>query len=412
MQLRTALQQGLELLREGRVGAPELTAEVLLGHALRRERVYLYSHPEHELTELEWLHYGRYLHERLKGKPTQYITHVQEFWGREFRVGPGVLIPRPETEHVVEQAVAALRELTAEHKTQHRALTDQQTVHPQKSKIDRESPSTEPRTKRAAKARYQRSLTVTAPFRNVFRTAAIKARGYLSRVGGRSLRSRFGAEKAGGMGQVWDVGARSAGVLGKTPGVVGQPSVRGALQPAQTGDINRSLPVAAPFRVLDIGTGSGILAVTLALETGALTYATDLSPKALSIASGNGSKLGAACHFTQCDLGSAFADRSFDLIVSNPPYIESAEIAVLQSEVRDWEPREALDGGPSGLDIYARLIPEAARLLRPGGWLILEIGAGQGETVPALFDDSWRTPRVIDDLAGLPRVVEARVALA
>jgi release factor glutamine methyltransferase len=162
------------------------------------------------------------------------------------------------------------------------------------------------------------------------------------------------------------------------------------------------------LRILDIGTGSGILAVTLALETGAQVYATDLSSKALAIASGNASKLGAHCGFMQCDLGSAFADRSFDLIVSNPPYIESAEIAELQSEVRDWEPRSALDGGASGLEIYARLIPEAARLLRPGGWLLLEIGATQGETVPALFDGSWQTPAVVNDLAGLPRVVKAQ----
>lgn len=278
MQLRTALQQGLELLRDGQVDAPELTAGVLLCHALHRERIYLYSHPEHELTELEWLHYGRYLHERLKGKPTQYITHLQEFWGRDFHVEPGVLIPRPETEHVVEQALAVTR------------------------------------------------------------------------------------------------------ACGGSPNP----------------------------RILDIGTGSGILAVTLALETDVLAYATDLSPKALAIASGNASKLGADCQFTQCDLGSAFADASFDLIVSNPPYIDSAGIGTLQREVRDWEPREALDGGLSGLEIYARLIPEAARLLRPGCWLILEIGSDQGKSVPALFDGSWQTLEVINDLAELPRVVKAQ----
>jgi release factor glutamine methyltransferase len=329
MQLRTALQQGLELLRKGQVGAPELTAEVLLCHALRCERVYLYSHPEHELTELEWLHYGRYLHERLKGKPTQYITRVQEFWGRDFHVEPGVLIPRPETEHVVEQALAVMGVWGG---------------------------SPEPR-------------------------------------GASRPRS----------GQAADVG---------------QALACGALRPAQAGDIHRSLTVAAPigtvaapFRILDIGTGSGILAVTLALETGAQTYATDISPMALTIASGNASKLGARCRFTQCDLGSAFANSSFDLIVSNPPYIESAEIETLQREVRDWEPREALDGGAGGLEIYARLIPEAARLLRPGGWLVLEIGATQGETVPELFDAKWQAPEVINDLAGLPRVVKAQRSL-
>jgi release factor glutamine methyltransferase len=317
MQVRTALQQGLELLREGQIGSPELTAEVLLRHALRRERVYLYSHPEHELTEIEWLHYGRYLHERLKGKPTQYITHVQEFWGRDFHVEPGVLIPRPETEHVVEQALAIVSAQAAESNTQHRAAD-----------------------------------------------------------------------------------------------LVGQASACGGLQPASSGDTptHRSLTVAAPLRILDIGTGSGILAVTLALETGTHAYATDLSSKALAIASGNATKLGAHCGFTQCDLGSAFADRSFDLIVSNPPYIESAGIGTLQREVRDWEPREALDGGTSGLDVYARLIPEALRMLRPNGSLVLEIGSGQGEAVPALFDAEWRAPTVVNDLAGLARVVVAQRA--
>src|SRR3954471_4600279 len=105
MTVQTALLQGTVLLEEAGIAVPRLTAEVLLAHALRRERVYLYAHPEHELAEVEWLHYGRYLHERLKGKPTQYITKRQEFYGRDFRVAPDVLIPRPETEHVVEVAM-------------------------------------------------------------------------------------------------------------------------------------------------------------------------------------------------------------------------------------------------------------------------------------------------------------------
>src|ERR1041385_2496188 len=105
MTVQTALLQGTRLLEEDGIAVPRLTAEVLLAHALRRERVYLFAHPEQELAELEWLHYGRYLHERMKGKPTQYITKRQEFYGRDFRVTPDVLIPRPETEHVVEVAL-------------------------------------------------------------------------------------------------------------------------------------------------------------------------------------------------------------------------------------------------------------------------------------------------------------------
>jgi len=105
MDVRTALLQGTGLLDDASIPVPRLTAEVLLAHAMRRDRVYLFAHPEQELAEVEWLHYGRYLHERLKGKPTQYITRRQEFYGRDFRVTPDVLIPRPETEHVVEAAL-------------------------------------------------------------------------------------------------------------------------------------------------------------------------------------------------------------------------------------------------------------------------------------------------------------------
>src|ERR1039458_4269008 len=109
MTLRTALLQGTRLLEDAGIAVPRLTAEVLLCHALGVERVYLYAHDDRELQELEWLHYGRYLHERLNGKPTQYITRHQEFYGRDFRVTPDVLIPRPETEHVVEAALALAR---------------------------------------------------------------------------------------------------------------------------------------------------------------------------------------------------------------------------------------------------------------------------------------------------------------
>src|SRR5581483_4613607 len=109
MTVRTALLQGTKLLEEDAIAVPRLTAEVLLMHALHRDRAYLYSHSDDELTELAWIHYGRYLHERLKGKPTQYITGVQEFYGRDFRVTRDVLIPRPETEHLVEAAIARIK---------------------------------------------------------------------------------------------------------------------------------------------------------------------------------------------------------------------------------------------------------------------------------------------------------------
>src|SRR5688572_12384002 len=97
--INEALRQGTKLLEGAGVPAARLTAEVLLAHALRQERVYLFGHSTDELTELAWIHYGRYLHQRMQGRPTQYITKVQEFYGRNFAVSPVVLIPRPETEH-------------------------------------------------------------------------------------------------------------------------------------------------------------------------------------------------------------------------------------------------------------------------------------------------------------------------
>src|SRR5580698_6940583 len=106
MDIRTALLQGQQLLEKSAVQAPRLNAEVLLAHAIGCSRTWLYAHSDEELKELWWIHYGRYLHERMQGKPTQYITGRQEFYGREFRVTRDVLIPRPETEHLVEIALA------------------------------------------------------------------------------------------------------------------------------------------------------------------------------------------------------------------------------------------------------------------------------------------------------------------
>src|SRR5512140_3664640 len=102
MQLKDALEQGIALLERASIASPRITAEVLLMHAVQCERAHLHAHPERELTSSERVHFRRYLNERIKGKPTQYITGGQEFWGMDFLVNSSVLIPRPETEMVVE----------------------------------------------------------------------------------------------------------------------------------------------------------------------------------------------------------------------------------------------------------------------------------------------------------------------
>jgi release factor glutamine methyltransferase len=274
MTLQQALLQGTKLLEEAGIAAPRLTSEVLLAHALGQERPFLYAHSERELREVEWIHYGRYLHERLNGKPTQYITGRQEFYGREFRVTPDVLIPRPETELVVETAL--------------------------------------------------------------------------------------------------DVG-------------------RGAQ------------------RIVDAGSGSGAIAVTLQLETCALVAGTDISAAALAVAAENGQRLGARVDWVQCDLISAIAAASVDVIVSNPPYVPLGDRAGLQREVRDYEPEVALFAGPTGFEIYEKLVADAARVLRPGGWLVLELGYTSRDRVTAMLGAGWRDVRVVPDLAGIPRVLAARM---
>jgi len=157
--------------------------------------------------------------------------------------------------------------------------------------------------------------------------------------------------------------------------------------------------------ILDIGTGSGAIAVTLALETKARVTASDLSPAALRIARQNAQGLGARVDFAACDLGAAFADGSFDLLVSNPPYIAGRDRDSLQPEVREHEPALALFGGDDGLAIYGRLVPEARRLLRPGGWLMMELGDARAVREMCA---GWGGVEIVNDFAGIPRVLIAK----
>ena len=167
-----------------------------------------------------------------------------------------------------------------------------------------------------------------------------------------------------------------------------------------------------PWRVADLGTGSGaILLALLAESPDAYGVGTDISEAALRTASRNAVELGLAprAGFVACDYAAALSGK-FDLIVSNPPYIRSADIAGLSVEVRDYDPLGALDGGADGLDAYRALIPQAARLLAPGGALVVEAGQGQSGDIRELIDAAGLTsewpPRA--DLAGIRRAVAGR----
>ena len=305
--VRSLLRQGVEQLRAASVPSFTLAAELLLLHVAGRDRTWLYAHPEEILSPESAERYFSLIRRRAGGEPTQHLTGKQEFWGLEFEVTPDVLIPRPETEHLIEVALdrLAVRELRAGRPTQF---------------------------------------------------------------------------------------------------------------------------VGAGLSIVDIGTGSGCIAISLAKELPAATiYATDISKAALDVAQRNAARLGFAdrIHFLECDLFAAFQSNStsgssrasretnepllFDLVISNPPYVGLREAESLPIEVRDHEPRVALYGGQEGYELYGTLVSQASQFLRPGGLLVLELGHNSLPAVQPLLDTpGWCEVGVTNDLAGIPRVLSAQ----
>lgn len=166
------------------------------------------------------------------------------------------------------------------------------------------------------------------------------------------------------------------------------------------------LHIAPGDVVVDVGTGSGAIAVTLALESQArVVIGTDVSRDALGVACRN--RQGArSVVFVQCDLLSAV--RRADVVVSNPPYIAEAEADSLAPEVREHEPPLALFAAEDGLAIYRALVADSARVLRPGGWLVVELGWRSLDPVQAMLGREWSEVRARPDLAGIPRVLSAQ----
>jgi release factor glutamine methyltransferase len=167
----------------------------------------------------------------------------------------------------------------------------------------------------------------------------------------------------------------------------------------------------ADIRIVDVGTGSGAIAVALAHALpGSFVTAVDLSPEALELARENArlNRLDARIRFLESDLLASLADEEpFDVIVSNPPYVASDDAATLHPQVRDHEPPLALFAGATGMDVYQRLIPQAFELLKPNGLLALEIGQGQQEAIAALLTQ-WVAIEFLPDLQQIPRVALAR----
>jgi len=284
--LRDAVSQAGRILAHAGNESAELDAEVLLGHALAMTREQLIVMADSPLGAEPSERFQSLLARRLQREPVAYIVGRQEFWSLDFQVTRDVLIPRPETERLIEVALLL-----------------------------------------AAQSRSDK-----------------------------------------------------------------------------------------PLRVLDIGTGSGVIAVSIAKELpSARIFATDISPSALAIARRNATLNGVIERiiFRCGDLYAAIADQKtqFDLIVTNPPYIRRAEIATLKPEVSQWEPSAALDGGADGLDFYRRIAAQAGQFLAPKGTIALEIGSGMGaEVLPILIQAGpFQDVKIVHDYAGRERVAVARV---
>ena len=304
MQLRQSLNAAIECLAAEHVPSPRMNAELLIMFTLDCDRAYLYAHPERELTADETARYDVALARRTTGVPAQYITGHQEFWGMDLIVSPAVLIPRPETEHVVE----AVLELA--------------------SRFDSTPEQNQSQRPRAG---------MSAP---------------------RDLR-----------------------------------------------------PTA--LRMVDVGTGSGAIALALAKELSAFEiHATDISEDALEVARANAARhqLSSRIQFHHADLLFGLPLESFDFVVSNPPYVGESEEDSVQLEVRKFEPRNAVFAGPTGLEVIGRLIPQAHAALVPAGWLVFEISGMIADRAHNLLS-GWSEVAIRNDLQGIARVAIARKAV-
>lgn len=276
MNIAEALKHTANALTEAHVPEPVRESSLLIEHAIDRNRAFVVAHPEYELVEEELQRLCNAVQRRTSHEPYQYIVGRQEFYGLEFRVTPDVLIPRPETEMLVEKSLELVRDLP--------------------------SP-----------------------------------------------------------------------------------------------------------RFLEIGIGSGCIAVSILKNLPAASaVGVDVSKEALEVARSNATRhsVDARLRLEAGDVYDRLAAERYDLIVSNPPYVPSSDLAGLQPEVRDHEPHVALSDGGDGLSIVKRIIHGAPSFLKPGGWLLIEIGFSQaGEVRKMVAAETWESLDILPDLQGIPRMV-------
>ena len=276
------LQWTTDYFEKNDVVEPRASAEVLLAHVLSEDRLYLYLNYDRPMDASELSTFRAFIKRRLAGEPSQYITGMQEFWSLPLRVNPTVLIPRPETEVLVQAALE---------------------------------------------------------------------------------------------------------FIGSTQ---------------------------ANITIMDLGTGSGAIAIALARELPtARIVATDVSMEGLHLARENArlNQVDEKISFVQADMIAAISvgSQKFNLVVTNPPYVSQAEYSELPREIRDYEPRQALDGGDDGLTAIKHIIREAPAVLRQAGGLVMEMGGGQAQRVSTLVSDSqhYQNHHIIKDYSGIDRVLVA-----
>ncbi len=324
--------------------SPRLDAEILLSHSLGKSRVGLYTSFEQPLVDQELSDFKALIRRRLAGEPVAYLTGQREFYSLPLHVTPAVLIPRPETELLVEEAL--------------RLIDAAKAPPPLGNTPDEESPDGEVQS-------------VAVP--GVPLTVLYDPEPTLSSDSGETEQSLV---------------AESVAVAG--------PAER--MSPSLT--------------VVDVGTGSGAIALAVKHERPSIRMiAVDRSPEALEIAKRNAATLQLEIEFRQGDLLSVLGtdDDSPDLVLANLPYIPTAEIAGLSKDVQS-EPRMALDGGADGLALVERLVAMTPGRLRPGGSILLEIGAGQSTSVERLLRSAgFAEVHSLRDLAGIERVVCGRL---
>ncbi len=346
-----------------RLGSPRLDAELLLGFSLGWARIALYTNYEKVLEAAELERFRGLIKRRLSGEPVAYLVGQKEFYSLALQVTDAVLIPRPETELLVDQALALLPLPNS------RAESAPVAVAAAAGEADGDA------TDQQVPA--ERGVALTVHYE--------------------SIEPAELPEESDESDPADPQAAATSQAAPSTPIAAAPPSAKPSVS-------DPSSPTAV---IADIGTGSGAVALAIKANRPAVrVLAIDRSDDALRVAAKNADRLGLTVEFLHGDLLAPLPPPlRLDLITANLPYIPSAEIATLAPEVRN-EPHEALDGGRDGLDLVRRLITAAPQHLRRGGALLLEIGAGQHLAVEALL----RAAGFVDvqshqDLAAIPRVV-------